>query len=131
MAMSAGPGAPPSERRAFRRAALDRPVLVQGQGPTATARTVDLSGGGLALRLPAGHRGLAPEARVQLYFELPIGYAVETEGVVVRESAGLVAVRFVDTARESLAAIRSYCRLSGQHPTVQPRTLVPVARSAG
>lgn len=120
------------DRRAHRRAVLDRPVLLEGNDRTATVRSVDVSGGGIALRLDSrSPLRLTPAARVQLYFELPIGYPIETAAEIVRAERDLVALRFVDTSREALTAIRSFCRLSGQHPTVQPRSLVPTARSAG
>ncbi len=121
-----------AERRAHRRATLDRPVLLEGRDRTATVRSVDVSGGGIAIRVdPASPLRLQPAARVQLYFELPIGYPIETSAEIVRAERDVIALRFVDTSREALTAIRSFCRLSGQHPTVQPRTLVPSARVSG
>jgi hypothetical protein len=106
----APPSAPTEDRRAHRRAPLDRPVLVELGSRSLTARAVDVSGGGIALRTD---QALGPAERVSVYFELPIGYAVETSAEVVRADGNLVALRFVDTPREAIVAVRSFCRISG------------------
>jgi predicted Zn-dependent protease len=73
-------------------------------------RALDVSGGGLAIRLeltiPLGDI-------VEVYFELPIGFAVEARAEVVRSEPGATALRFVGLDREALVALRSYCRISG------------------
>jgi hypothetical protein len=51
-----------------------------------------------------------------LYFELPIGYAVEVRGEVVRSADGVVVVRFVDPPKEAVVAMRAFCRISGELP---------------
>lgn len=102
-----------AERRAYRRAPLDRPVLLETASKTTTVRSVDVSGGGIAVRtdLP-----LAPSERLSVYFELPIGYAVQADAEVVRRDGELLVVRFVEAPREAILAVRSFCRISGLTP---------------
>jgi hypothetical protein len=104
------------ERRAFRRAALDRPVLVETSSKTTTARSVNVSGGGLALRTELEMR---PGERVNVYFELPIGYGVETHATVLRREGEVTVVQFVDGPPEAILAIRAFCRVSGLHPDMK------------
>lgn len=106
----------PGERRAHRRARLDRPVLVETESRSGNARAVDVGASGIALRteLPLRER-----ERVGIYFELPIGYAVETQAEVVRRDGDLVALRFVDPPREAVIAVRGFCRISGVMPVLQ------------
>jgi hypothetical protein len=111
----------PGERRAFRRAPLDRPVLLETSHKTITARSVNVSGGGLALRTELDVR---PGERVSVYFELPIGYGVETGATVVRREGDLTVLRFVDGPSEAILAIRAFCRVSG----LQPAFAAPRAR---
>ena len=101
------------DRRVHRRARLDRPVLLETSSKTTTARGFDVSGGGISLRtdLP-----MAVGERVSLYFELPIGFCVEVHGEVLRQDGGLVALRFVEAAYQTVLAIRSFCRISGLTP---------------
>ena len=103
------------ERRAHRRAALDRPVFVETSNRTLTARSVNVSGGGLALRTDIE---LVVGERVSLYFELPIGFGVETDAVVIRREGVDTVVRFVDGPREAMLAIRAFCRVSGLQAAV-------------
>ncbi len=108
-------GADLAERRAHRRAPMDRPVMLETSSKTITARSVDVSGGGIALRtdLP-----LACGERVGVYFELPIRYAVEGHAEVVRREGDLVVLRFTEIAHEAVVAVRSFCRISGLIPAV-------------
>lgn len=103
------------DRRLHRRARLDRPVLVETSARSGTARAIDVAAGGIALRtdLPLG-----PKDRVGIYFELPIGYAVETQAEVVRRVGDLVALRFIEAPREAIIAVRGFCRVSGLLPAV-------------
>lgn len=105
-----------SERRAHRRAPFDGPVLLETSAKTSTARSVDVSGGGIALRTDVP---LRESERVTVYFELPIGYAVEAEAEVLRHEGDLVALRFVEAAHEAIVAVRSFCRMSGSGMTAQ------------
>ncbi len=107
----------PGERRAFRRAGLDRPVLIETGASSFTARSVDVSGGGLAVRTD---RTLAVGERLSVYFELPIGYGVETQAEVLRRDGDRVALRFVGAPAEAVLAVRSFCRVSGLVPAVKP-----------
>lgn len=97
------------DRRAHRRASLNLPVLVETASRSGTARCIDVGGGGISLRteLP-----LADKERVSVYFELPIGVAVETTAEVVRREGDVIALRFVDAPREAVIAVRSFCRIS-------------------
>ena len=104
------------ERRAHRRAQLDRPVLVETATRTLTARTVNVSGGGLALRTDAA---LQDGELVNVYFELPIGFGVQTDAIVVRREGEVTVVRFVDGPREAMLAIRAFCRVSGLQPVTR------------
>jgi hypothetical protein len=101
---------PREERRVHRRAPIDRPVLIDTGSRTATARALNVSAGGIALRtdLP-----LPPTTAADLYFELPIGYAVEVRGEVVRAADGVVVLRFLDAPKEAVVAMRAFCRISG------------------
>jgi hypothetical protein len=58
---------------------------------------------------------LSVGAIVDVYFELPVGYAVETRAEVVRVDAQTLAFRFLELQREALVALRSFCRISGLH----------------
>ncbi|MFO0549545.1 MAG: PilZ domain-containing protein [Polyangiaceae bacterium] len=108
-----------AERRAFRRAPLDRPVHLETQARTATARSVDVGGGGISLRTDLS---LALGEHVSVYFELPIGYGVETSAVVVRRESGLFALQFESPPYEAVVAVRSFCRASGLHPAYRTAT---------
>ncbi len=103
------------DRRLHRRARLDRPVLLETSSRSGTARALNVAAGGIALLtdLP-----LAPKERLSLYFELPIGYAVETQAEVVRCDGGIVALRFIEAPREAIIAVRGFCRVSGLMPAV-------------
>ncbi len=100
------------DRRAFRRALLERPVLVETADAERPARGINVSGGGIILQTELE---LALGEAVDLDFELPVGYAVEARAVVVRRDRDQFALRFEDLAKESLVALRSFCRLSGLH----------------
>jgi hypothetical protein len=102
-----------ADRRAHRRARLDRPVLLETASRSGNARSLDVCAGGIAVRtdLP-----LAENDVISVYFELPIGYAVETQAEVVRREGDLVGLRFVDPPRDVVVAVRGFCRISGVMP---------------
>jgi hypothetical protein len=104
-----------TERRSHRRTQLDRPVLLETSTRTATVRSVDVSGGGIAVRTDLA---LQVNERAELYFELPIGYAVEARAEVVRRQGDLLVLRFVELAREAEIAVRAFCRISGMQSAV-------------
>jgi hypothetical protein len=108
-----------TDRRSFRRAPLDRPVLLENDTKSVTARSINVSGGGIALRTDLA---LEVGDRMSVYFELPIGYGVQAEAEVLRRDGDFVALRFVEAAHEAILAVRSFCRISG---------LVPASRRAG
>ncbi|MBK7580544.1 MAG: PilZ domain-containing protein [Myxococcales bacterium] len=76
---------------------------------------------GRALNVSRG--GLSVETELELregeivgvYFELPIGYAVEARAAVTRCEQNRAALRFVEIEREAELALRSFCRISGLH----------------
>lgn len=88
--------------------------MVDSEAASRTARAKNVSGSGIALE----GADLKIGALVELYFELPIGFAVETRARVVRRCDELVGLEFVELAREMQVALRSFCRISGLHGTV-------------
>jgi len=77
------------------------------------ARGINVSAGGITVQTELD---LAVGEEVDLYFELPIGYAVETRATVIRREGDKIALSFRELPKESLVALRSFCRLSGLHP---------------
>ena len=100
------------ERRAYRRAPLDRPVLIDAASASQPARARDVSGGGISV---SSGLSLTIGNIVEVYFELPIGFAVEARAEVIRTEDGTTARRFLDLDKEAVVALRSYCRISGLH----------------
>ncbi|MEZ4224241.1 MAG: PilZ domain-containing protein [Polyangiaceae bacterium] len=100
------------ERRADRRAPLPQPVMVDCAALSQPAPAHDVSRGGLSLKADLG---VDVGAVIEVYFELPIGYAVETRAEVIRRQGGITAVKFLALTREDEVALRSYCRISGLH----------------
>lgn len=101
-----------TERRAYRRAPLPQPVMVDAAALSQPAPAHDVSRGGLSLRADLG---VDLGSIVEVYFELPIGYAVEARAEVVRRAEGVTGLKFVALTREDEVALRSYCRISGLH----------------
>jgi hypothetical protein len=91
---------------------LEKPVLIEARDTERPARCVNVSAGGICL---ATELELAIGEAVDLYFELPMGYAVEASATVVRRERDHTAFSFRDLPKESLVALRSFCRLSGLH----------------
>jgi hypothetical protein len=115
---SCGPKSVSTERRAHRRAALDRPVMIETQSRTLTLRSVDVCGGGIALTSDAP---LAEGETVGVYFELPIRYGVEGRAQVVRTDGKRVVLRFTEIPHEAVVAVRSFCRISQPMPAPAAR----------
>jgi hypothetical protein len=86
--------------------------MVETETTSRPAGVLNVSGGGVAL---VTELDLSVGEEVSIYFELPIGYAVETRARVVRRFARGVALRFLDLPKEAEVALRSFCRLSGLH----------------
>lgn len=86
--------------------------MIETAAASERGRVLNVSGGGAAIETPVE---LAPGEQVSLYFELPIGYAVETRAEVLRREADKVAVKFLELSREAEVALRSFCRISGLH----------------
>ena len=110
-------GPPVSERRSYRRVMLEAPVMLDAAAEYKKAQCRNVSAGGVAVQtdgpLPVG-------TVLEIYFELPIGYAVETRAEVVRSHGNEVALRFVDLDPRAQVALRSYCRVSGLHRVSVP-----------
>lgn len=106
-----GPAARP-ERRADRRAKLDRPVMIDTEAASRPGRALEVSRGGISIE---SELELAVGETVQVYFELPIGYAVEARARVTRCEKNRIALTFVEMDREAEIALRSFCRISGLH----------------
>ena len=106
-----------TERRAHRRAALDKPVMIETSSRTLTVRSIDVSGGGIGLSTDAP---LAEGESVGVYFELPIRYGVEGRAEVVLRDGQRVVLRFTEIPHEAVVAVRSFCRISGVMPAGAP-----------
>lgn len=100
------------ERRTDRRAKLDRPVMIDTEATSRPGRAVNVSRGGIWVE---SELELALGENVGLYFELPIGYAIEARAVVTRCENNRIALRFVEMDHEAEIALRSFCRISGLH----------------
>lgn len=58
--------------------------------------------------------------KVELYFELPSGVAVEANAELVRRDGNRLAFKFVELEHELVVALRAFCRRSGVHAAVRP-----------
>jgi len=96
-----------TDRRAADRVPLKSPVLVDALSGWQRARCENVSIGGVALECDAP---LPVGKRVELYFELPSGVAIETRALVVRSTDHRVAFRFLDLDSASEVALRTHCR---------------------
>jgi hypothetical protein len=106
------------DRRAHRRVALDAPALIDARHSYATARCQNVSEGGLAVQL---ERPLAEGTRVELYFELPTGVAIEIEAEVVRSEGTELGLRFVAPGAAEHAALESYVSDPAERPRLAAR----------
>jgi hypothetical protein len=100
------------ERRTFRRAAVGLPVLLEAESGSAPGHIVNLSAGGVAV---TSELALGEGDELGVYFELPIGYAVDARAEVLRRQDSMTALKFVELSHEAEVALRSFCRLSGLH----------------
>jgi hypothetical protein len=96
------------DRRIHPRAELDAPVLIDAGHSWGKARCQNVSVGGLALQV---ERPLSAGTRVDLYFELPTGVAIETQAEVVRSDGDEIGLRFVGSGPNERAALSTYVRL--------------------
>ena len=102
------------DRRAHRRVRLEAPVLIDARHSYGTARCHDVSEGGIAVQL---ERPLAAGTRVDVYFELPSGVAIELEAEVVRVEGTDLGLRFLALSEPEREALESYVF----DPTERPR----------
>jgi hypothetical protein len=91
------------DRRRYPRVALEVPVLVDSLRSWEACETSDISPGGVAIR---SGRDWGPGAFVDLYFELPGGFAVDARAQFLGAADGLGRFRFVDLAPQARCAIK-------------------------
>jgi hypothetical protein len=96
------------ERRGQERADLDVPVLVDSQRRWATCQCRDVSAGGLALCSSVAWQA---GTRVEVYFELPSGRAIEVSAKVVASEPGMAHLSFVDLRPSLKAVLSTYVKL--------------------
>lgn len=98
-----------TDRRAHARAPLRAPVLVDALSAWQRASSENVSAGGVAVAcetpIPVGKT-------VEVYFELPNGFAVEATAEVVRSSGMVVGLKFKNLDRRSELALKSHCRVA-------------------
>lgn len=94
------------------------------------ARSANASAGGLLLTLD---EPLAVGLELDVYFELPNRFAIETRAIVVRCSGSQVALAFTAMDAEMQLGLRSFCRLAAirhrpgaRHAFAAVRTRAPV-----
>ena len=98
------------ERRAHSRVPLRAPALLDSTAAYESGRCVDVSAGGLCVVV---QEKFELGTRVDVYFELPTGIAIEAEAEVVRKHGGSVALRFVGLDTKTRSALIAFCELSG------------------
>jgi len=86
--------------------------MIDAEAASRPGRALDVSRGGISIE---SELELAVGERVEVYFELPIGYAIEARAVVTRAERNLIALQFVEMDHEAEIALRSFCRISGLH----------------
>ncbi len=106
------------DRRLYPRAALDAPALIDARHCWEKVRCQNVSAGGLAVQI---ERPLLAGTRVDVYFELPTGVAIETEAEVVRAEGSEIALRFVAPAPSARDALAIYVRDPGSEPSTVAR----------
>lgn len=105
----------PDDRRAYGRAPLEAPAMLDAASSWHAGRCQNVSAGGLAVRTDAE---LSVGSVLEVYFELPSGVAIETQARVAHAGGGRLGLCFVELDSASALALRSYCRLSGIRPAV-------------
>ena len=90
------------DRRRYPREPLEVPVLIDSLRAWETCQTNDISIGGLAIHC---ERDWGMGTLVDLYFELPGGFAVEARGRFLGLCDGVGRFRFVALARPARSAI--------------------------
>jgi hypothetical protein len=89
---------------------LRGPALLDSMAAYHSACCRDVSAGGILVQ---ADQPLSVGTRLELYFELPTGIAVETEAVVVRAEGRELGLRFIELDSTTRAALVAYCELSG------------------
>ncbi len=101
--LTKGRGTEVVDRRRFPRVALEVPVLVDSLRSWEAAEINDISPGGVAIR---SGRDWGTGALVDLYFELPGGFAVDARAEFLGATEGLGHFRFVDLGASARCAIK-------------------------
>jgi PilZ domain len=112
----------PAERRAYRRAPLEAPAMLDAASSWHAGRCQDVSAGGMAVHTEVE---FDVGSIIEVYFELPSGVAIETRARVVYAGGGRLGLSFVELDSASALALRSFCRLSGIRPAT--RSVAPHA----
>lgn len=99
------------DRRRYSREPLEVPVLVDSLRAWETCQTNDISPGGVAIR---SERDWGAGAEVDLYFELPGGFAIEARAQFLGAGDGLCRFRFTQLGMPARSAIELHMRAS-QH----------------
>ena len=110
------------ERRAHSRVPWRGPAMLDSQAAYQAGRCRDLSAGGISVEVDAP---MPVGTRVEVYFELPTGVAVEAVAEVVRAAGRRLALRFVELDRRARGALVAFCELSGVRRLVLEQPSAP------
>jgi hypothetical protein len=95
------------DRRSHCRAPLDVPALIDNLKAWRPARCRDVSVTGIGIDCA---ECLSVGEQVDIYFELPNGFAIEARAQVVRASGRQMGLRFVALEPRARLAVRAHCR---------------------
>ena len=99
------------DRRRYTREPLEVPVLVDSLRAWETCQTSDISPGGIAIR---SARDWGMGTIVELYFELPGGFAIDARGQFLGACDGLGRFRFTRLGKPARSAIELHMQAT-QH----------------
>lgn len=98
-----------NDRRAYSRAELRVPCVVDAGSCWLQALSCNVSAGGIAVQTETR---LSVGTVADLYFELPSAIGIDARAEVVRVEGDIVGLRFLDLPHESAVAIRAWARAS-------------------
>ena len=96
-----------TDRRRHPRVGLESPVLLDNLKEWSRASCRNISMGGVAVRC---ERVLAIGERLEIYLELPNGFAVEAVARVVRTGGEDAGLQFLSMGNRASLALRALCR---------------------
>jgi hypothetical protein len=99
------------DRRRVSREPLEVPVLVDSLRAWETCQTSDISSGGVAIH---SERDWGASALVDLYFELPGGFAIDAKAEFLGSQDGVARFRFVELGPPARSAIQLHMQAT-QH----------------